>query len=77
MDINLALFKLAMQNPLMVQNNGAATPPNIVVPPGTPNARSAQIDRKANPSRYRAQPSEAREKHDPFSWLRNKEQESK
>lgn len=66
------LFKLAFRNPLMVTNNGAMTPPNSVAPPDQVSDRAAQLDRMANPSRYRLDKKNPRNSHDPASWLRKK-----
>lgn len=66
------LFKLAFPNPLLVTNNGPMTPPNTVGSPDRQSDRAMQLDRMANPSRYRFDKKNPRNLHDPTSWLRKK-----
>jgi len=68
------LFKLALRNESMVESNMSTASPYTVPDPGSSVPGATMPPRNIMPGRNVSKPPNARDKHDPASWLRRKEQ---
>ena len=68
------LFKLALRNESMVESNMSYKPPYTVPDAGASVPGATMPPRNIMPGRNVSKPPNPRDKHDPASWLRRREQ---